>query len=41
MQNPETCGTDDDYWSYEGVFRGVVEGACQVPPAYYSTDCES
>lgn len=32
MQNPEVCGTDDDYWSYEGVFRGVVEGTCQVCP---------
>ena len=30
MQDPATCGTDDDYWSYEGVFRGVVEGACEV-----------
>ncbi|KAL3153465.1 hypothetical protein ABBQ38_011798 [Trebouxia sp. C0009 RCD-2024] len=29
-KEPATCSTDDDYWSYEGVLRGVVEGACQV-----------
>lgn len=33
MQNPEVCGTDDDYWSYEGVYRGVAADACVVSPS--------
>ena len=28
LQGP--CNSDDDYWSYEGVVRGVTEGACDV-----------